>query len=117
MLEVGNGGMTTDEYRMHFSLWAMIAAPLIAGNDLRIDNAEIKSILLNLVNENLVNVSRANLSRTDSRQLNSIKIASAKANLVTKDLARMRSALKLEMRPDFANNFSATVGDGLNLNK
>ncbi|MGD2067859.1 MAG: glycoside hydrolase family 27 protein [Gemmatimonadota bacterium] len=35
MLEVGNGGMTDDEYRAHFSLWAVMAAPLMAGNDLR----------------------------------------------------------------------------------
>ena len=34
MLEVGNGGMNDDEYRTHFSLWAILAAPLIAGNDL-----------------------------------------------------------------------------------
>ena len=34
MLEVGNGGMTEDEYRTHFGLWAILAAPLIAGNDL-----------------------------------------------------------------------------------
>lgn len=34
MLEVGNGGMTEDEYRIHFSLWSILAAPLIAGNDL-----------------------------------------------------------------------------------
>ncbi len=33
-LEVGNGGMTEDEYRTHLSLWALLAAPLIAGNDL-----------------------------------------------------------------------------------
>lgn len=47
MLEIGNGGMTTEEYRMHFSLWAMIAAPLIAGNDLRSTTPEISEILLN----------------------------------------------------------------------
>ncbi len=35
MLEVGNGGMTPNEYRAHFSLWAIMAAPLIAGNDIR----------------------------------------------------------------------------------
>ena len=34
MLEVGNGGMNDDEYRTHFSLWAILAAPLITGNDL-----------------------------------------------------------------------------------
>ena len=47
MLEVGNGRMTDTEYRTHFSLWAMLAAPLIAGNDLRDMNAETKRILLN----------------------------------------------------------------------
>jgi alpha-galactosidase len=35
MLEVGNGGMTTEEYRAHMSLWSILNAPLIAGNDLR----------------------------------------------------------------------------------
>jgi alpha-galactosidase len=47
MLEVGNGGMSLDEYKTHFSLWAMIAAPLIAGNDVRDMNPEVKAILLN----------------------------------------------------------------------
>jgi alpha-galactosidase len=47
MLEVGNGGMTTDEYRAHFSLWAMMAAPLMAGNDLARMTPDIRSILLN----------------------------------------------------------------------
>jgi alpha-galactosidase len=47
MLEVGNGGMTTNEYRSHFSLWAMLAAPLIAGNDLRNMSPEIHDILTN----------------------------------------------------------------------
>ena len=35
MLEIGNGGMTDDEYRTHISLWAMLAAPLMLGNDVR----------------------------------------------------------------------------------
>lgn len=34
MLEVGNGGMSEDEYRTHMSLWCLLAAPLLAGNDL-----------------------------------------------------------------------------------
>ncbi len=34
MLEIGNGGMTDDEYRTHMSLWCLLAAPLLAGNDL-----------------------------------------------------------------------------------
>ncbi len=47
MLEVGNGGMTTTEYQSHFSLWAILAAPLIAGNDIRSMTPEIKEILTN----------------------------------------------------------------------
>jgi alpha-galactosidase len=47
MLEVGNGGMTDIEYRSHFSLWAILAAPLIAGNDLRDMRPEIRDILTN----------------------------------------------------------------------
>lgn len=35
MLEVGNGGMTTNEYTAHFSLWSLLNAPLLLGNDLR----------------------------------------------------------------------------------
>lgn len=47
MLEVGNGGMTPDEERTHMSLWAILAAPLIAGNDLANMNATTLSILTN----------------------------------------------------------------------
>jgi alpha-galactosidase len=47
MLEVGNGGMTFEEYKTHFSLWCMLAAPLLAGNDLASMTPETKSILMN----------------------------------------------------------------------
>src|SRR6202047_2735814 len=47
MLEVGNGGMTDVEYRSHFSLWAIMAAPLLIGTDLRGIKADTLEILLN----------------------------------------------------------------------
>jgi alpha-galactosidase len=47
MLEVGNGGMKHDEYLTHMSLWAILAAPLLAGNDIRTMSDETKSILMN----------------------------------------------------------------------
>src|SRR5437763_83744 len=47
MLEVGNGGMTEIEYRTHMSLWAILAAPLLAGNDLRNMTPTILEILTN----------------------------------------------------------------------
>jgi len=45
MLEVGNGSLTLTESRAHFSLWAMLAAPLIAGNDLRKVSKDVLNIL------------------------------------------------------------------------
>lgn len=47
MLEIGNGGMKTEEYRQHMTLWALLAAPLLAGNDLTKMTADDKSILMN----------------------------------------------------------------------
>jgi alpha-galactosidase len=47
MLEIGNGGMTTDEYRTHMSLWCILAAPLIAGNNLAAMDAETQELLTN----------------------------------------------------------------------
>jgi alpha-galactosidase len=47
MLEIGNGGMSANEYRTHLSLWALLAAPLLAGNDLRSMSDETRSILTN----------------------------------------------------------------------
>jgi alpha-galactosidase len=47
MLEIGNGHMTDTEYRTHMSLWSMLAAPLLAGNDIRSMTDSIKEILMN----------------------------------------------------------------------
>ena len=47
MLEVGNGGMTDDEYRQHMTLWVILAAPLLAGNDLSKMSPETLAILTN----------------------------------------------------------------------
>jgi alpha-galactosidase len=47
MLEVGNGKLNLAENRSHFSMWALFAAPLLAGNDLPNMKPEIKAILTN----------------------------------------------------------------------
>lgn len=47
MLEVGNGGMTEAEYQTHMSLWSLLAAPLLAGNDLRAVPPGVMKILTN----------------------------------------------------------------------
>jgi alpha-galactosidase len=47
MLEVGNGKLSMAENRAHFSMWAMLSAPLLAGNDLTTMKPEVKAILTN----------------------------------------------------------------------
>jgi alpha-galactosidase len=64
MLEVGNGGMTDTEYRSHFSLWSILAAPLIAGNDLRNMRREIQDIL---INQEVIAVDQDSLGREGER--------------------------------------------------
>ncbi len=64
MLEVGNGGMTITEYRAHFSLWCILAAPLMAGNDLRNMSPEIVEIL---TNREVIAVNQDSLGRQGSK--------------------------------------------------
>lgn len=47
MLEVGNGGMTTEEYRSHFSIWALSKAPLLIGCDVTAMSNETYELLSN----------------------------------------------------------------------
>ena len=47
MLEVGNGGLTRAEERAHFGLWALFAAPLMAGNDVRTMTPATQALLTN----------------------------------------------------------------------
>ncbi len=73
MLEVGNGGMTVSEDRAEFSMWCMLAAPLIAGNDLRTMTAETKDILENketiAVDQDSLGVEGFKYSSNDSVQV------------------------------------------------
>jgi alpha-galactosidase len=64
MLEVGNGKLTLAENRTHFSLWAMLAAPLLAGNDLPNMKPEIRDIL---TNRDVIAVDQDSLGRQGSR--------------------------------------------------
>jgi alpha-galactosidase len=69
MLEVGNG-MSTNEDRAHFSMWSILAAPLITGNDLRNMSKETREILTNreviAVNQDALGVQGFQYSAKDS---------------------------------------------------
>ncbi len=64
MLEIGNGGMTNEEYRTHMSLWALLASPLLAGNDVRTMSAETKAIL---ENREVIAINQDKLGKQGSR--------------------------------------------------
>jgi alpha-galactosidase len=64
MLEVGNGRLTHDENVTHMTLWAMLAAPLIAGNNLTQMTPEIASILMN---KEVIDIDQDPLGRQASR--------------------------------------------------
>jgi alpha-galactosidase len=73
MLEVGNGGLTPAEYRSHFSLWAMMAAPLIAGNDIANMDETTRSILLNkeviAVDQDRLGIQGRRVSKTGDQEV------------------------------------------------
>jgi alpha-galactosidase len=64
MLEVGNGKLSLAENRSHFSMWAMLAAPLLAGNDLPHMKPEIKDIL---TNRDVIAIDQDKLGKQGSR--------------------------------------------------
>ncbi|CAM3644071.1 glycoside hydrolase family 27 protein [Mucilaginibacter galii] len=72
MLEVGNG-MSYAEDKAHFSIWCMLSAPLMAGNDLRKMSAQTKEILTNkeaiAINQDAMGVSAYRSSATDSLEV------------------------------------------------
>jgi alpha-galactosidase len=64
MLEVGNGKLSLGENRVHFSMWAMLAAPLLAGNDLPNMKPEIKAIL---TDKDVIAIDQDKLGREGTR--------------------------------------------------
>jgi alpha-galactosidase len=84
MLEIGNGGMTDDEYRTHMSLWAMLAAPLLAGNDLRTMSLETLAIL---TNKEVIRVDQDPLGKQATRALVSSDSANVRQEIWTRPLA------------------------------
>ncbi len=103
MLEVGNGGMTPDEYRTHMSLWAMSAAPLILGHDLRLTDAATQALLTNraviAVDQDRLGVQGKAVRKGDGLEV------------WTKPLADGRVALALFNRTETSARMTAGVAD------
>jgi alpha-galactosidase len=100
MLEIGNGGMTDTEYRTHMSLWSMLAAPLLAGNDLRTMTPAIHAIL---TNREVIAVDQDPLGTQATRVWASDDSAAVRREIWTRPLANGASAIAVFNRgPDSA---------------
>jgi alpha-galactosidase len=80
MLQVGNGNMTFEEYRTHFTLWAVSSSPLILGNDLRNMSEEIQRLVTQpeviAINQDPLGVAASLVSEKDGLQVWSKQIES-----------------------------------------
>lgn len=112
MLEVGNGKLTEDENRAHFSLWCMMAAPLVLGNDIRNfvneDGTPIENhpVLKIVTNKDLIAIDQDPLGRQAKR----IKKVSG-IDILARPLANGDTALC------FFNTSSSTKGLSFDLNE
>lgn len=101
MLEVGNGKLTYNQNVSHFSLWCMMNAPLILGNDLRNMNENVKKIV---TNKNLIAINQDSLCKQAKR----VKCGSV--DVLAKPLANGKTAVC------FFNKSSHATGIKFNLN-
>jgi alpha-galactosidase len=95
MLEVGNGKLTHDENLTHMTLWAMLAAPLIAGNNLTLMTDEVKAIL---TNREAIAIDQDKLGRQGDRVY-----AEGPVEIWSRPLAGGRTAVAIFNRGEAAN--------------
>ncbi|HZC72690.1 MAG TPA: NPCBM/NEW2 domain-containing protein [Jatrophihabitans sp.] len=101
ILQVGLGRTSTDEDRAHFSAWAMLAAPLLAGNDLRSMSAATKAIL---TNRDVIAIDQDSLGAQATRVSHS-----ASADVFTRRLANGDRAVLLLNRGNSPETITTTA--------
>jgi alpha-galactosidase len=103
MLEVGNGHMTAAEYRTHMALWAMLAAPLIAGHDVRSSTPETLALL---TNREVIAIDQDALGRPGRRV-----VQRGSFEVWTRALAGQKTAVALFNRGDAAAKVEASFAE------
>jgi alpha-galactosidase len=116
MLEVGNGGMTATEYRAHFSLWCLMAAPLMAGNDIRSMTDEIRSILTNkeviAVDQDPLGYQGRRVKREGSREIWSKQMADGSRTVALLNRGDSEAAIRVAWTDiGYPDSISAMVRD------
>ncbi|GAB3834977.1 glycoside hydrolase family 27 protein [Dactylosporangium cerinum] len=126
MLEVGRGGMNDTEMRSHFALWAMLASPLIAGNDIRSQNAATATILKNAqliaINQDTLGLQATQVSNDGTRRVLAKRLANgdvavalfnqggSATTISTTAAAAGKSGSSFTLRDAWTNTTSTTTG-------
>jgi alpha-galactosidase len=127
MLEVGRGGMHDTEMRSHFSLWAIMASPLIAGNDVRNMDAATQTILKNqnliAINQDTLGLQATQVSGDGSRRILAKRLSNGDVAVAlfnqsgsTATISTTTSAIGLvgnsfSLRDAWTNAVSSTTGN------
>ena len=126
MLEVGRGGMNDTEMRSHFALWAIMASPLIAGNDIRSQNAATATILKNqqliAINQDTLGLQATQVSNDGTRRVLAKRLANgdvavalfnqggSTTTVSTTAAAICKSGSSFTLRDAWTNTTSSTSG-------
>lgn len=126
MMEVGRGGLTDTEQRTHFAMWAMMASPLIAGNDVRSMSSATQTILMNqnliAINQDSLGVQATQISNDGTRRVLAKRLAngdmavallnqgSATTTVSTTASAVGLSGMSFTLRDAWTNGTSTTTG-------
>jgi alpha-galactosidase len=116
MLEVGNGGMSTEEDRAHFSMWALFSAPLLVGADLTKMSADTKSILLNkeviAVDQDPLGVQGNRVKKDGDLEVWSKQLANGGRAVVLLNRGETAASIRVAWADiGYPNSISATVHD------
>jgi alpha-galactosidase len=126
MMEVGRGGLTDTEQRSHFAMWAVMAAPLIAGNDVRSMSSATQTILKNAnliaINQDTLGLQATQVSFDGTRRVLAKRLAngdvavalfnqgSSTTTISTSASAVGKSGSSFTLRDAWTNATSTTSG-------
>lgn len=106
ILQIGNGKLTPDESRSHMTMWAIMAAPLIAGNNIKTMNQTTKDILMNseviAVNQDSAGIQGRRISAANGLEIWSKPFGSKTGNIKTVALLN-RNASASDITVNFAD--------------
>jgi alpha-galactosidase len=116
MLEVGNGGMTATEYKSHFSLWCLLASPLMAGNDIRSMTPEIKDILMNkeviALNQDTLGIQGSKIRDDADFEVWSKPLSDGSKGVILFNRSAKKAEIKISWEElGFAKNKAGTIRD------